>query len=103
MSRTLGTVVRGVRAPIFREGDDIVAGTVEAVLTAMRENKIEPQNRDVVPLRQMSAKKPVARQSASPSLSSAETAFPCCFPASPVGPKRWCSCSPILPMRWGTI
>ena len=24
MSRTLGTVVRGVRAPIFREGDSVV-------------------------------------------------------------------------------
>ena len=27
MERTVGTVVRGVRAPIFREGDDVVALT----------------------------------------------------------------------------
>ena len=32
MSRMFGTVVRGVRAPIFREGDDVVKGTVETVL-----------------------------------------------------------------------
>lgn len=48
MSRTLGTVVRGVRAPIFREGDDIVRGTVDAVLTAIKENGIRPCDRDVV-------------------------------------------------------
>lgn len=48
MSRTLGTVVRGVRAPIFREGDDIVKGTVETVLAAMQENGITPRDRDVV-------------------------------------------------------
>ena len=33
MSRTLGTVVRGVRAPIIRQGDDIVDITVNAVPT----------------------------------------------------------------------
>lgn len=29
MNRTIGTVVRGVRAPIFREGDDVVSGVAE--------------------------------------------------------------------------
>ena len=48
MSRTLGTVVRGVRAPIIRQGDDIVDITVNAVLTAIRDNGITPHDRDVV-------------------------------------------------------
>ena len=48
MSRTLGTVVRGVRAPIIRQGDDIVDITVQSVLTAIRENGITPRDRDVV-------------------------------------------------------
>jgi len=48
MSRTLGTVVRGVRAPIIRQGDDIVDITVNSVLTAIRENGITPHDRDVV-------------------------------------------------------
>ena len=48
MSRTIGTVVRGVRAPIIRQGDDIVDITVQSVLTAMRENGITPHDRDVV-------------------------------------------------------
>ena len=48
MSRSIGTVVRGVRAPIIRQGDDIVEITVNSVLTAMQENGIEPRDRDVV-------------------------------------------------------
>ncbi len=48
MSRSIGTVVRGVRAPIIRQGDDIVDITVNSVLTAIRENGITPCDRDVV-------------------------------------------------------
>ena len=48
MNRTIGTVVRGVRAPIFREGDDVVAVTVDTVMNAIRENGITPRDRDVV-------------------------------------------------------
>ena len=48
MSRTLGTVVRGVRAPIFREGDNIVKTTVDTVLNALRENDIAARDGDVV-------------------------------------------------------
>ena len=48
MSRTLGTVVRGVRAPIFREGDDIVKTTVDTVLNALQENGITARDGDVV-------------------------------------------------------
>ena len=40
MSRMFGTVVRGVRAPIFREGDDVVKGTVDTVLKALKENGV---------------------------------------------------------------
>ena len=42
MSRTLGTVVRGVRAPIFREGDNIVKTTVDTVLNALQETASPP-------------------------------------------------------------
>ena len=48
MSRTLGTVVRGVRAPIFRQGDDIVKTTVDTALNALRENDIAARDGDVV-------------------------------------------------------
>ena len=45
MSRTLGTVARGVRTPIFREGDNVVEGVVSSVLTALKENGIQPGQR----------------------------------------------------------
>ena len=46
--RTLGTVARGVRAPIFRQGDDAVAITVATVLNALSENGIEPHDKEEV-------------------------------------------------------
>ena len=48
MSRTLGTVVRGVRAPIFREGDDVVALTADTVANALSEEGIQPRDKDIV-------------------------------------------------------
>ena len=48
MSRTLGTVVRGVRAPIFREGDNVVDITVSTVLNALQDNAITARDGDVV-------------------------------------------------------
>ena len=48
MSRTLGTVVRGVRAPIFREGDDVVALTADTVVNALSEEGIQPRDKDIV-------------------------------------------------------
>ena len=48
MSRTLGTVVHGVRAPIFREGDNVVDITVSTVLNALQDNAITARDGDVV-------------------------------------------------------
>ncbi len=46
--RTIGTVVRGVRAPIIREGDDIAMITADSIAAAWEEAGITPQDRDVV-------------------------------------------------------
>ena len=46
--RTIGTVVRGVRAPIIRQGDDIAAITAASVQAAWAEANISPRDRDVV-------------------------------------------------------
>ena len=46
--RTIGTVVRGIRAPIIREGDDIAAITASSVMEAWKEAGIQPRDRDVV-------------------------------------------------------
>ena len=46
--RTIGTVVRGVRAPIIRQGDDIAAITAASVQAAWEEANIAPRDRDIV-------------------------------------------------------
>ena len=46
--RTIGTVVRGIRAPIIRQGDDIAQIAADAVQAAWKEANITPRDRDVV-------------------------------------------------------
>ena len=48
MERYIGTVSRGVRAPIIRAGDDIAQIVVDSVLTAAKSEHIEVRDRDVV-------------------------------------------------------
>ena len=48
MSRMLGTVSMGVRAPIIREGDDLVEIVTGSILEAMKEDGLTPRDRDVV-------------------------------------------------------
>ncbi len=48
MSRMVGTVSRGVRAPIIRSGDNLVDIVTTAVLDAAREDGYEIRDRDVV-------------------------------------------------------
>ena len=48
MSRMIGTVSRGVRAPIIRQGDDIVRIVADSVLEAAREDGFELRDRDVI-------------------------------------------------------
>lgn len=46
--RYVGTVVRGIRAPIFKRGDDLAAITVECVLRAAKGEGFSLGDRDVV-------------------------------------------------------
>ncbi|MBR3868386.1 MAG: coenzyme F420-0:L-glutamate ligase [Clostridia bacterium] len=48
MSRTIGTVSRGVRAPIIRNGDDIVEIVTNSVLEASEDAGFEFHDRDIV-------------------------------------------------------
>ena len=48
MERLIGTVSRGVRAPIIREGDDIAKIVADSVLSAAASEQIEICDRDVV-------------------------------------------------------
>ena len=48
MERKVGTVSRGIRCPIIREGDDLVEITVNSVLEAAASEGYEMRDRDVV-------------------------------------------------------
>ena len=48
MSRMIGTVSRGVRAPIIRQGDDIVDIVVNSVIEAKEDAGFEFNDRDIV-------------------------------------------------------
>jgi len=48
MERLIGTVSRGVRAPIIRQGDDIAEIVISSVLDAAKSESFELRDRDVV-------------------------------------------------------
>ncbi len=48
MERRVGTVSRGIRAPIIREGDDLVSIVTDSVLQAAESEGFEIRDRDVI-------------------------------------------------------
>lgn len=48
MSRNVGTISRGIRCPIIREGDDLVKIVVDSVLEASESDEFELRDRDVI-------------------------------------------------------
>ena len=48
MERTIGTVVRGVRAPIIREGDDLAKIVAESVLNCIEAENITIGQKDII-------------------------------------------------------
>ena len=48
MDRMVGTTARGIRTPIIRQGDDIVALVVESVLAAQESGEFRLADRDVI-------------------------------------------------------
>lgn len=47
MERMVGTVVRGLRAPIIRQGDDLENIAVDTVMQACKAEGFEPRNKDI--------------------------------------------------------
>ena len=48
MERTVGTVVRGIRCPIIRQGDDLAKMVAKSVLDAAKAENFELRDRDIV-------------------------------------------------------
>ncbi|MBQ8292474.1 MAG: coenzyme F420-0:L-glutamate ligase [Bacilli bacterium] len=50
MERKVGTISRGIRCPIIRQGDDLVKITVDSVIDAAKSEGFSLRNRDVIAL-----------------------------------------------------
>ena len=48
MSRTVGTVVRGIRTPIIKDGDDLKQIVIDSVLNASKEESFTFNDRDII-------------------------------------------------------
>lgn len=48
MSRTVGTVVRGIRTPIIKDGDDLKQIVIDSVLNASKEEHFTFNDRDII-------------------------------------------------------
>ena len=48
MSRMLGTVSMGVRAPIIRKGDNLAEIVTGSILDAIKYDGLTPRDRDIV-------------------------------------------------------
>ena len=95
MSRMVGTISRGVRAPIIRSGDDLSQIVPASVLEAAAEDGFSVRDRDIIAMTEAIVARAQgnyasARPSASSSPSSAATALPSACAASPRAPRRWC-------------
>jgi F420-0:gamma-glutamyl ligase len=48
MHRTVGTIARGIRTPIVKEGDDLIQTVVDSVLEAAKEENFQLRDKDVI-------------------------------------------------------
>ena len=48
MGRNVGTISRGIRCPIIREGDDLVDIVTECVMEASKSDDFEIHDRDII-------------------------------------------------------
>ena len=48
MSKTVGTIARGIRTPIIRNGDDLVSIVTDSLIEASKEEKFKIKERDII-------------------------------------------------------
>ena len=86
MSRMVGTVSMGIRAPIIRSGDDLVEIVTNSVLETVKDGALTIRDRDVIAMTEAI----VAR--AQGNYASVDDIAPTCAPSWAGRP--WVSCSP---------
>ena len=121
MSRMVGTVSRGLRAPIIREGDDLKKIVTESVLEASRQEGFEVRSRDIVAMTEAIGARAQGNYATVSDIAEdvrvklgggtvglifpilSRNRFAICLRGIASGAKKLCSCSHTHPMRWAII
>ena len=113
MDRMVGTVSRGIRAPIIRQGDDLSKIVVDSVLTAAQAEQFEIRDRDVIAVTEAVVARAQGNYAHVDQIAKdvrnkfgGDTVGTVLRSASGVLPKdavKLFLCSAILPMKWETI
>lgn len=119
-TRRVGTVSRGIRCPIIREGDDLAAIVTESVLEAAESEGFSLHNRDVISITESIAARAqgnyasvdaIAKDVKESSAAAPSALFSPFFPVTaspfacaelPPAQRKSCLCSAIPPTRWAT-
>lgn len=115
-----GVISRGVRAPIVREGDDIVAVVADSVEQAMQADGFSLNERDVIAVTESVVARADGNYASVDDIASdvraklgggtvgvvfpilSRNRFAICLRGIAAGAKKSCSCSAIQATRWGT-
>lgn len=115
-----GVISRGVRAPIIREGDDIVKLTADAVEAAMKSEGFELHERDIVAVTESVVARSDGNYASVDDIAAdvraklggetvavvfpilSRNRFAICLRGIARGSKKSCSCSPTPPTRSAT-
>lgn len=116
-----GTISRGIKAPIIRQGDDIVKIAADAVLAAAKEDGFTLHDRDVVCVTEAVVARADGNYASTDDIAAdvraklgggtvgvvfpilSRNRFAICLRGIAKGAKRLCFCSATRRTRWATI
>ena len=110
MERKVGTISRGIRCPIIREGDDLAKIVVDSVLEAAQSENFSIHDRDVISVTESVVARAQGNYASVSAISKdvreklggetigvifpilSRNRFSICLKGIAGGAKRWCSC-----------
>ena len=120
MSRMVGTVSRGLRAPIIRSGDDLVQIVSDTVLRSAAQEGFAIRDRDIVAMTEAIVARAQGNYASVDDIAAdvraklgggtvgvifpilSRNRFAICLRGIAKGRRRSCSCSATPPTRWAT-
>ena len=120
MSRMVGTVSRGIRAPIIRSGDNLVEIVTQSVLEAAKEEGFSLRDRDVIAMTEAIVARAQGNYAGVDDIAAdvkaklggetvgvifpilSRNRFAICLRGIARGRRKSSSCSPTPPTRWAT-